>query len=66
MRPFSLVLFCSTHSPLSSARNQPPSLSSQDASEILSLLKALQQDMADVRERITALELNDQHMTHIE
>ncbi|GBB94227.1 hypothetical protein RclHR1_23140001 [Rhizophagus clarus] len=52
--------------PLSSARNQPPSLSPQDASEILSLLKALQQDMADVRDRITALELNDQHMTRIE
>ncbi|GES94343.1 hypothetical protein RCL_jg14144.t1 [Rhizophagus clarus] len=52
--------------PLSSTRNQPPLLSPQDASEILSLLKALQQDMADVRDRITALELNDQHMTRIE
>ncbi|GBB99510.1 hypothetical protein RclHR1_35410002 [Rhizophagus clarus] len=52
--------------PLSSACNQPPSLSPQDASEILSLLKALQQDMADVRDRITALELNDQRMTRIE
>ncbi|GBB95182.1 hypothetical protein RclHR1_24910003 [Rhizophagus clarus] len=31
-----------------------------EASKILSLLKALQQDMTDVRERITALELNDQ------
>ncbi|GBB98926.1 hypothetical protein RclHR1_33620001 [Rhizophagus clarus] len=52
--------------PLSSTCKQPPSLSPQDASEILSLLKALQQDMADVRDRITALELNDQHMTRIE
>ncbi|GBB83881.1 hypothetical protein RclHR1_10550001 [Rhizophagus clarus] len=52
--------------PLSSTCNQPHSLSPQDASEILSLLKALQQDMADVRDRITALELNDQHMTRIE
>ncbi|GES94347.1 hypothetical protein RCL_jg14146.t1 [Rhizophagus clarus] len=52
--------------PLSSTHNQPPPLSPQDASEILSLLKALQQDMADVRDRITALELNDQCMTHIE
>ncbi|GBC05525.1 hypothetical protein RclHR1_06260031 [Rhizophagus clarus] len=45
--------------PLSTAHNKPPSLSQQDACEILSLLKALQQDMADVRDRITALELND-------
>ncbi|GBB85730.1 hypothetical protein RclHR1_01220026 [Rhizophagus clarus] len=52
--------------PLSSTCKQPPSLSPQDASEILSLLKALQQDMADVRDRITALELNDQRMTRIE
>ncbi|GBB90850.1 hypothetical protein RclHR1_17960005 [Rhizophagus clarus] len=52
--------------PSSSARSQPPSLFPQEASEILSLLKALQQDMADVRERITALELNDQRMTRIE
>ncbi|GBB90094.1 hypothetical protein RclHR1_16990008 [Rhizophagus clarus] len=52
--------------PSSSARSQPPSLSPQEASEILSLLKALQQDMADVRDRITALEFNDQRMTRIE
>ncbi|GBB94296.1 hypothetical protein RclHR1_23270004 [Rhizophagus clarus] len=52
--------------PLSSARTQPYSLSSQDASEILSLLKALQQDMADVHDRITTLELNDRCMTRIE
>ncbi|GES86859.1 hypothetical protein RCL_jg20765.t1 [Rhizophagus clarus] len=52
--------------PLSTAHNKPPSLSQQDACEILSLLKALQQDMADVRDRITALELNDQRMTRIE
>ncbi|GET01205.1 hypothetical protein RCL_jg18932.t1 [Rhizophagus clarus] len=52
--------------PLSTAHNKPPSLSQQDAREILSLLKALQQDMADVRDRITALELNDQRMTRIE
>ncbi|GBB94805.1 hypothetical protein RclHR1_24170003 [Rhizophagus clarus] len=51
--------------PSSSARTQTPSLSSQDASEILFLLKALQQDMADVRSRITALELNDQRMARI-
>ncbi|GET02480.1 hypothetical protein RCL_jg21088.t1 [Rhizophagus clarus] len=43
-----------------------PMKSMTDACEILSLLKALQQDMADVRNRITALELNDQHMTRIE
>ncbi|GES74009.1 hypothetical protein RCL_jg4409.t1 [Rhizophagus clarus] len=52
--------------PLSTAHHKPPSLSQQDACEILSLLKALQQDMADVRDRITALELNDQRMTRIE
>ncbi|GBB95443.1 hypothetical protein RclHR1_25370002 [Rhizophagus clarus] len=52
--------------PLSSTCKQPPSLSPQDASEILSLLKVLQQDMADVRDRITAFELNDQRMTRIE
>ncbi|GBB92763.1 hypothetical protein RclHR1_20510002 [Rhizophagus clarus] len=52
--------------PFSTAHNKPPSLSQQEASEILSLLKALQQDMADVCDRITALELNDQHMTRIE
>ncbi|GBB96011.1 hypothetical protein RclHR1_02660032 [Rhizophagus clarus] len=52
--------------PSSSARTQTPSLSLQDASEILSLLKALQQDMADVRDRITALERNDQCMARIE
>ncbi|GES83385.1 hypothetical protein RCL_jg16084.t1 [Rhizophagus clarus] len=45
----------------------PPTLTAIDeASEILSLLKALQQDMADVRDRITALEFNDQRMTRIE
>ncbi|GES92742.1 hypothetical protein RCL_jg22023.t1 [Rhizophagus clarus] len=52
--------------PSSSARTPTPSLSPQDASEILSLLKALQQDMANVRDRITALELNDQRMARIE
>ncbi|GBC10796.1 hypothetical protein RclHR1_09910005 [Rhizophagus clarus] len=52
--------------PLSTAHNKPPSFSQRDACEILSLLKALQQDMADVRDRITALELNDQRMTRIE
>ncbi|GET02912.1 hypothetical protein RCL_jg24787.t1 [Rhizophagus clarus] len=52
--------------PFSTAHNKPPSLSQQEASEILSLLKALQQDMADVRDHITALELNDQRMTRIE
>ncbi|GBC05503.1 hypothetical protein RclHR1_06260009 [Rhizophagus clarus] len=59
----------------STALHTPPSFSSRshsstmpphEAANILSLLKALQQDMADVRNRITALELNDQHMARIE
>ncbi|GES89230.1 hypothetical protein RCL_jg17158.t1 [Rhizophagus clarus] len=41
-------------------------MSPHEAATILSLLKSLQQDMADVRERITALELNDRRMTRIE
>ncbi|GBB94061.1 hypothetical protein RclHR1_22850002 [Rhizophagus clarus] len=41
-------------------------MSSQEATNILFLLKALQQDMADVHDRITALELNDKCMTRIE
>ncbi|GES83377.1 hypothetical protein RCL_jg16081.t1 [Rhizophagus clarus] len=45
---------------------KPPSPTVNDASEILSLLKALQQDMADVHDRITTLELNDRCMTRIE
>ncbi|GBC05505.1 hypothetical protein RclHR1_06260011 [Rhizophagus clarus] len=40
--------------------------SPHEAANILSLLKSLQQDMAEVRDRITALELNDRHMTRIE
>ncbi|GBB88009.1 hypothetical protein RclHR1_14510006 [Rhizophagus clarus] len=46
--------------------NQAPSMSSHEAANILSLLKSLQQDMAEVCDRITALELNDRHMTRIE
>ncbi|GES97368.1 hypothetical protein RCL_jg7246.t1 [Rhizophagus clarus] len=38
----------------------------QEADNILSLLKALQQDMAEICDRIIALELNDRHMTYIE
>ncbi|GES82887.1 hypothetical protein RCL_e370_RclHR1_12880007 [Rhizophagus clarus] len=41
-------------------------MSPHEAANILSLLKSLQQDMADVRDRITALELNDRRMTRIE
>ncbi|GES93248.1 hypothetical protein RCL_jg1293.t1 [Rhizophagus clarus] len=41
-------------------------MSSDEATNILSLLKSLQQDMAEVRDCITALELNDQRMTRIE
>ncbi|GBB95025.1 hypothetical protein RclHR1_24620004 [Rhizophagus clarus] len=53
-------------SPLSISRDQPLTISPQEATNILSLLKALQQDMADVCDRITALELNDRRMTRIE
>ncbi|GBB86317.1 hypothetical protein RclHR1_12740003 [Rhizophagus clarus] len=52
--------------PLSSSRNQPITISPHEAANILSLLKALQQDMAEVRNRITALELNDRRMICIE
>ncbi|GES82885.1 hypothetical protein RCL_jg15885.t1 [Rhizophagus clarus] len=41
-------------------------MSSHKAANILSLLKSLQQDMAEVRDHITALELNDRRMTRIE
>ncbi|GES80448.1 hypothetical protein GLOIN_2v1770668 [Rhizophagus clarus] len=41
-------------------------MSPDDTSNILSLLKSLQQDMTEVRNRITALELNDRCMTRIE
>ncbi|GBC10756.1 hypothetical protein RclHR1_09880005 [Rhizophagus clarus] len=59
----------------STVLRSPPSLSSphhattmspHEAATILSLLKSLQQDMADVRDRITALELNDRRITRIE
>ncbi|GBB99311.1 hypothetical protein RclHR1_34830001 [Rhizophagus clarus] len=46
--------------------DQATTMSSHEAANILSLLKSLQQDMADVRDRITALELNDRCMTRIE
>ncbi|GBB93742.1 hypothetical protein RclHR1_22230003 [Rhizophagus clarus] len=41
-------------------------MSPHETANILSLLKSLQQDMADVRDHITALELNDRRMTRIE
>ncbi|GBC10753.1 hypothetical protein RclHR1_09880002 [Rhizophagus clarus] len=55
---FSTVL--RSPSPLS-APNHATTMSLYEAANILSLLKSLQQDMADVRDRITALELNDRH-----
>ncbi|GBB86991.1 hypothetical protein RclHR1_13440009 [Rhizophagus clarus] len=60
---FSTVL--RTPPPLSTP-NQATTMSPHEAANILSLLKSLQQDMADVRDRITALELNDRRMTRIE
>ncbi|GET00262.1 hypothetical protein RCL_jg3187.t1 [Rhizophagus clarus] len=41
-------------------------MSPQEAANILSLLKSLQLDMAEVRDHITALEFNDRRMTRIE
>ncbi|GBB92833.1 hypothetical protein RclHR1_20620004 [Rhizophagus clarus] len=52
--------------PLSSSRNQSFTMPPQEAANILSLLKALQQDMAEVCDCITALEVNDRRMTRIE
>ncbi|GBB90688.1 hypothetical protein RclHR1_17710010 [Rhizophagus clarus] len=52
--------------PLLSTSNQSSTMSPHDAANILSLLKSLQQDMAEVRDRITALELNNRRMTRIE
>ncbi|GES75480.1 hypothetical protein GLOIN_2v1766278 [Rhizophagus clarus] len=49
-----------------STPNQATTMSPHEAANILSLLKSLQQDMADVRDRITALELNDRRMSRIE
>ncbi|GBB85662.1 hypothetical protein RclHR1_12140011 [Rhizophagus clarus] len=46
--------------------NQTITMSPHEAANILSLLKSLQQDMAEVCDRITALELNDRCMTRIE
>ncbi|GBB94490.1 hypothetical protein RclHR1_23660002 [Rhizophagus clarus] len=46
--------------------NQATTVSPHEAANILSLLKSLQQDMAEVRDRITALELNDRRMSRIE
>ncbi|GBB98577.1 hypothetical protein RclHR1_32690004, partial [Rhizophagus clarus] len=51
--------------PSLSPSNQATTMSPHEAANILSLLKSLQQDMADVRDRITALELNDRRMTRI-
>ncbi|GBC10531.1 hypothetical protein RclHR1_00970032 [Rhizophagus clarus] len=48
------------------SRNPPITMSPQEAADILSLLKGLQADMAEVWDRITALELNDKCMTRIE
>ncbi|GBB85658.1 hypothetical protein RclHR1_12140007 [Rhizophagus clarus] len=52
--------------PPPSPPDQATTMSPHEAANILSLLKSLQQDMADVRDRITALELNDRRMTRIE
>ncbi|GBB89011.1 hypothetical protein RclHR1_15640009 [Rhizophagus clarus] len=60
---FSMVL---RTSPSLSSPNQAITMSSHEAANILSLLKSLQQDMAEVCDRITALELNDRRMTRIE
>ncbi|GBB96991.1 hypothetical protein RclHR1_28900003 [Rhizophagus clarus] len=46
--------------------DQATTMSPHEAANILSLLKSIQQDMAEVCDRITALELNDRRMTHIE
>ncbi|GBB84203.1 hypothetical protein RclHR1_10820009 [Rhizophagus clarus] len=60
---FSTVL-C-TSPPLSTS-NQAITMSPHEAANILSLLKSLQQDMAEVRDCIITLELNDRRMTRIE
>ncbi|GBB87300.1 hypothetical protein RclHR1_13730010 [Rhizophagus clarus] len=52
--------------PPSSTPNHAITMSPHEAANILSLLKSLQQDMAEVCDRITAIELNDRRMTHIE
>ncbi|GBB88005.1 hypothetical protein RclHR1_14510002 [Rhizophagus clarus] len=52
--------------PFLSSPNQAITMSPKEAADILTLLKSLQQDMAEVRDRITALELNDHRMTRIE
>ncbi|GBC08520.1 hypothetical protein RclHR1_08180014 [Rhizophagus clarus] len=59
---FSTVL----RTPPSSTPNQTLTLSPHETTNILSLLKSLQQDMTEVRHHITTLELNDRHMTRIE
>ncbi|GBC09973.1 hypothetical protein RclHR1_09240007 [Rhizophagus clarus] len=59
---FSTVL--RTPPPLSTP-NQSSTISPHEAANILSLLKSLQHDMAEVCDRITALELNDRCMTRI-
>ncbi|GES94406.1 hypothetical protein RCL_jg5805.t1 [Rhizophagus clarus] len=53
-------------SAFSSSRNHSSTMPPQEAANILSLLKALQQDMVEVCNRITALKLNDRCMTRIE
>ncbi|GBB91144.1 hypothetical protein RclHR1_01830003 [Rhizophagus clarus] len=55
---FSTVLRTPPHP---STPNQSVTMSPRDAADILSLLKSLQQDMAEVRDHITALELNDRY-----
>ncbi|GBB94924.1 hypothetical protein RclHR1_24400003 [Rhizophagus clarus] len=52
--------------PSPSSPNQAITMSPHEAANILSLLKSLQQDMAEVRDCITTLELNDRRMTRIE
>ncbi|GBB98013.1 hypothetical protein RclHR1_31190002 [Rhizophagus clarus] len=52
--------------PSLSTPNQAITMSPHEAANILSLLKSLQQDMAEVRDRITVLELNNRRMTRIE
>ncbi|GBB95604.1 hypothetical protein RclHR1_25730004 [Rhizophagus clarus] len=52
--------------PFLSSPSQAITMSPHEAANILSLLKSLQQDMAEVCDSITALELNDRCMTRIE
>ncbi|GBC09970.1 hypothetical protein RclHR1_09240004 [Rhizophagus clarus] len=60
---FSAILRNSLSAP---PNTQSSPLTTQTASDILSLLKSLQHNMTQVKDRIMALELNDCRMSHIE